>query len=331
MAIASTVAGFVAPAHAQTLEAVRARGFLICAAVGVTPGFAQSDAEGRWNGFDVDMCRAIAAAVLGNPDLLEFRPLRGESRFAHLQTREIDVVVRNSPFTQSRDTTFGARYVTTTFYDGQAFMVPGTLGIVSAYELEGLTICIADNGEALARLRDFFFLNQADYREIVYEDTADLLIAYRAGRCDAVSASGRDLHTIRRDLPDPMSHRILPERISKDALGPVVREDDEQWFDIVRWTMFTLVNAEEHGVTALNLDSLATTRARAVRRILGLEQDFGAPLGLTPTFMADIIRAVGNYGEIYERNFGPQNGPALPRGQNALWVNGGLLYAPPIR
>ena len=319
------------PAAAQTLDAVRERGFLICGATNPLPGFAQADAEGRWSGFDVDLCRAIAAAVFGNPDLIEFRSLRGEARFAPLQTGAVDVLTRNGPWTQRRDTIYGANYVGTAFFDGQAFLVPQSLGVVSAYELDHVSICVIDGGDALGRLREFFFTNQASYSGVPYEDIDDLASAYRNGFCDAVSASGRNLQAIRRALPEPNAHRILPERISKELLGPMVRTGDPQWFNIVKWTLFTLVNAEEVGVTSLNTESLASSHTPAIRRLLGVEGDFGAPMGLRASFMADIIRAVGNYSEIYDRHFGPQTGAALLRGHNSLWSNGGLLYAPPVR
>ncbi|GHA10352.1 amino acid ABC transporter substrate-binding protein [Devosia pacifica] len=321
----------VSPVHAQTLEQVRERDYLICGAVGPLAGFAQQDSEGRWTGFDIDICRAIAAAALGDPNKLEFRALSGRSRFAPLQIGQVDVIVRNAPWSFGRDAMFGARYVTPTFFDGLAFMVPQELGLVSAYELDNLSICLVEGGEELTRLREFFFQNQASYREVLYQDLADLRIAYRAGYCDIVAAAGRDLHAMRLELPDPSAHRILPERISKEVIGPVVRDDVPQWIDLVRWTIFTLINAEELGLTALNTDSLSGTRTDALRKLLGLSEDFGAGLDLEPDFMTDIIRAVGNYGEIYERNFGPQNGAALLRGQNSLWSNGGLIYAPPIR
>jgi len=318
-------------AQAQTLDAVRERGFLICGATNPLPGFAQMDAEGRWSGFDVDLCRGIAAAVFGDPDLIEFRSLRGEARFAPLQTGAVDVLTRNGPWTQRRDTLYGASYVAPSFYDGQAFMVPQSLGFVSAYELDDVSICVVDSAGDLERMEEFFFANQATYTEVVYEDVADLAVAYVAGRCQAVSASGRQLQAIRRGLPDPASHRVLPERISKELMGPVVREGDDQWFNIVKWTMFALIDAEEVGITSLNIDSLAAARTPAVRRILGVEGDYGKPLGLKPEFMSNVIRAIGNYAELYDRHFGPQTGAALLRGQNALWSNGGLLYAPPVR
>ncbi|MDB5474390.1 MAG: amino acid transporter substrate-binding protein [Devosia sp.] len=322
----------VLPASAQsTLDAVRERGFLICGATNPIPGFAQQDAQGRWSGFDVDFCRAIAAAVLGDPNLIEFRSLRGETRFAPLQTGTVDVLTRSGPWTERRDTVYGASYVATTFFDGQSFLVPQSLGVVSAFELDNISVCVIDAGEELERIQEFFFANQARYTEVSYEEVSDLSVAYQAGLCQIVSASGRNLQAIRRALPDPNAHRILPERISKELLGPLVREGDRQWFNIVRWTLYSLVNAEEVGITALNIGSLSASRNPAIRRMLGVEGDFGSPLGLEPTFMAAAIGAVGNYAELYDRHFGPQTGAALLRGQNALWTNGGLLYAPPVR
>ena len=320
-----------APVHAQTLQTVRDRGFLICGATNPLPGFAQQDVEGRWSGFDVDLCRGIAAAVFGDPDKIEFRSLRGDSRFAPLQTGMVDVLTRNGPWTEQRDTLYGASFVGTSFFDGQSFLVPQSMDVVSAFELDNISICVVNGGEELERIQEFFFANQASYTEVPYEDVADLSLAYKAGLCDAVSASGRQLQAISRALSEPSAHRILPERISKEVLGPVVRDGDRQWFNIVRWTLFTLVNAEELGVTALNIDSLLAARTPAVRRLLGVEGDFGTPLGLTPSFMADIIRSVGKYGEVYDRHFGPLTGAALLRGQNGLWSNGGLLYAAPVR
>lgn len=315
---------------ATTLETVRQRGFLICGATAALPGFAQQDSAGVWSGFDVDLCRAVAAAVFGDPDKIEFRPLRGESRFAPLQTGAVDLLTRDGPWTQRRDTAFGATYVATAFFDGQAIMVPQSLGAVSAYELNNISICVLDEGDDQARLQEFFFANQAAYTEVPYQDAADLGLAYSAGRCQAVSGPGRLLQAIRRGLPEPAVNRILPERISKELLGPVVREGDDQWLNIVQWSLFTLINAEEVGLTSANLEALATARTGTIQRMLGKSGDFGSGLGLSPNFMVDIIRAVGNYGEIYDRNFGPQTGASLLRGQNALWSNGGLLYAPPI-
>lgn len=317
-------------AAGPTLQAIRDRGHLICATVDPLPGFAQPAADGRWTGFDVDFCRAVAVAIFNDASKMEFVPLSGDSRFAQLQTGSIDLIARNAPWTMRRDTGYGASYVATSFYDGQAIMVPQSLGVVSAYELDDVTVCIVDAPEGLANLREFFFGTQATYTEVLYEDREDLAVAYREGLCNAVSASASFLNAMRRSLPEPATHRILPERISKDAFGPVVRAGDDQWFDIVEWTLFALIDSEEAGVTSLNIDSLAAAKTHRIRRLLGLEGAFGPAIGLDRMFIANIIKAVGNYGEMFERSFGPATGAAVVRGQNALWMNGGLIYAPPI-
>ncbi len=320
-----------APAAAgPTLQAIRDRGHLICATADPLPGFALPGADGRWTGFDVDFCRAVAVAVFNDASKMEFVPLSGDSRFAQLQTGSIDLIARNAPWTMRRDTGYGASYVATSFYDGQAIKVPQSLGFVSAYELDNVKICVVDAPEELANLREFFFGTQATYTEVLYEDREDLTVAYRQGLCNAVSASASFLNAMRRSLPEPATHRILPERISKDAFGPVIRSGDDQWFDIVEWTLFSLIDAEEAGVTSLNIGSLAAAKTHRIRRLLGLEGTFGPSIGLDPHFIANVIKAVGNYGEIFERNFGPATGAAVVRGQNALWINGGLIWAPPI-
>lgn len=313
-----------------TLATIRERGHLICATSDALPGFAQPGPEGRWTGFDVDFCRAVAVAVFGDPSKMEFVPLTGDGRFAQLQTGAIDLIARNAPWTMRRDTVYGANYIATSFFDGQAFMVPQSLGAVSAYELDGVSVCVIDGGEELANLREFFFTTQSAYTEVLYEDREDLTVAYRSGLCNAVSAPASWLNAIRRSLPEPATHRILPERISKGTFGPVVRTGDDQWFNIVKWTLYALIDAEEMGVTSLNIGSLARAKTHAIRRLVGLEGSFGPALGLEPDFIAKVIQAVGNYGEIFDRNFGPETGAAVVRGQNALWANGGLLYAPPI-
>lgn len=321
------------PALAQagpTLQAVRERGFLKCATTDPLVGFAQPGAEGRWTGFDVDFCRAVAVAIFNDATKMELVPLTGEARFAQLQTGEVDLVARNGPWTMRRDTGYGAHYVGTSFYDGQGFMVPQSLGAVSAYELDDVAVCVIDGGEDLTNVRDFFFTTQATYTEVLYEDREDLAVAYRTELCNAVSAPASWLNAIRRGLPEPATHRILPERIAKGAFGPVVREGDDQWFDIVAWTLYALINAEEAGVSSFNIESLSAAKTHRIRRLLGVEGDFGSSMGLEPAFMANIIRAVGNYGDIFDRHFGPGTGAAVVRGQNALWINGGLLYAPPV-
>jgi general L-amino acid transport system substrate-binding protein len=326
-----------APAFAQTpasdgptLAAVRARGHLICAGSDPLPGFAQVNGQGLWTGFDVDFCRAIAAAIFGDPKKLEFKPLSGDARFAELQTGDVDLVARDADWTMRRDTRYGASYVAPIFFDGQAFMVPQALDVISAYQLDNLRVCVLDEGDELANLREFAFVNQATYTEVLYEDREDLAVAYQKGLCDAVSAPASWLNTIRRGMPDPASQRILPERISKSVFGPVVREGDAQWFKIVQWTLFALIDAEEAGMTSLNIQSLEAAKTHRIRRLLGLEGSFGPAIGLEPDFIKRVIAAVGNYGEIFDRNFGPDTGAGVARGQNALWSNGGLLYAPNV-
>ncbi len=329
--------GLVTPAFAQTsapdgptLAAVRARGHLICAGSDPLPGFAQLGADNRWTGFDVDFCRAVAAAVFGDPSKLEFRPLSGDARFAELQTGDVDVVARDADWTMRRDVNYRASYVAPMFYDGQGFMVAQSLNVVSAYQLNNLRVCVLDQGDQLANLQEFAFVNQASYSEVLYEDREDLSVAYQKGLCDAVSAPASWLNAIRRGMGDASSQLILPERISKSVFGPVVREGDDQWFKIVQWTLFGLIDAEEAGVTSLNIDSLAAAKTHRIRRLLGLEGSFGPAIGLSPDFIKKVVTAVGNYGEIFDRNFGADTGAAVPRGQNALWTNGGLIYAPNV-
>jgi len=313
-----------------TLSAVRARGHLICAGSDPLPGFAAINSQGFWIGFDVDFCRAVAAAIFGDPSRIEFRALTGDARFAELQTGEVDLVARDADWTMRRDTRYGASYVAPIFYDGQAFMVSQSLNIVSAYQLDNLKVCVLDQSDQLANLREFAFVNQASYSEVLYEDREDLAVAYRKKLCDAVSAPASWLNAIRRSMDDPGGQRILPERISKSVFGPVVRQGDDQWFKIVQWTAFALIDAEEAGITSLNIQSLTAAQTHRIRRLLGLEGNFGAPLGLGNDFIRNVIVAVGNYGEIFDRNFGPDTGAAVARGQNALWSNGGLIYAPNV-
>lgn len=320
-----------APFTISTLDTIRTRGYVVCAATSPLPGFAQISPEGLWSGFDIDLCRALGAAVFGDPSRVEFRPLTGQSRFVHLMSGEVDVVTRNGPWTMSRDTAYGATFVTTSFYDGQAFMAPTQLGLISAYEIEDVTICASIGSEAERQMQEFFFLNQLDYDVLNYEDRDDLALAYRGGRCDVITGSASWLQALRRTLPEPSSHSILPERLSKETFGPVVRSNDVQWETIVRWTIYSLVNAEELGVTSTNIESMLSARTPAIRRLLGVEGSFGSNLGLRDSWMRDVIAAVGNYGEVYNRHFGGFSGAPLLRGQNALWSNGGLMFAPPLR
>jgi len=321
----------VSSALSQTLEAVKQRGHLICAASQPMSGFAQKSNEGYWSGFDVDFCRAISVAIFSDPNKVEFKPYSGLARFAPLQTGDVDVFVRNAPWNLTRDISYQVRYVGTSFFDGQAFLTKKQLGIVSSYELENVRVCVIGGGDDQRNLVEFFFKNQTNYEEIIYEERGDLAIAYQAGLCDTVTAPASWLYSILRSLPDSSSHQILPERISKQPLGPVVRNGDDEWFDIIQWVLFALLNAEELGINSLSVTSLEDVKTPAIRRFLGFESDFGEPLGLESDWMQKMIEEVGNYEEIYERSFGPQTGAALPRGINALWTQGGLLFAPPVR
>jgi general L-amino acid transport system substrate-binding protein len=325
------IACIVAPASAATLDDILARGHLECAAADPLPGFAEQTEAGLWSGFDVDICRAVAAAIFNDPGKVVFHPLAGQSRFAQLQNGEIDLIARNGAWDILRDTNYGANYAAISFYDGQAFLVPQSLGVVSAYEMDNVKVCMVDDGDDINNIREFFFGIQAAYVEVTYEDREDLALAYLDGRCNVVSAPASWLYGIKRSMVDPAVHRILPERISRLPFGPVVRAGDDEWFNIVRWTIYALINAEELGVTQRNLDSMAAARTPAIRRLLGVEGDFGTSLRLDPKWMEHVIKAVGNYGEIFDRHFGPQTGAALLRGPNALWTKGGLLFAPPVR
>jgi general L-amino acid transport system substrate-binding protein len=322
---------FVPQASATTLETVKARGKVLCGTTDPLPGFAQQSADKLWSGFDVDFCRAVAAAVFGDPTKVDFLPLSGTSRFALLQTGAVDLLARDASWTMRRDAGYGASYVGASFFDGQGFLVHQSLNVVSAYELSKVRVCVLDGGDEVLNVRDFFFQNQAAYTEVLYEDREDLTVAYEAGLCDAVSANASWLYAMKRELPDPATHLILPERISKDSFGPVVRQGDDQWFNIVKWTLFTLIDAEEIGVTSANLGSLAAAKTPAIRRMLGLDGVYGGAMGLTPDFMKNIVSGVGNYGEIFERNFGAKTDVPMLRGQNALWTRGGLLFAPPVK
>lgn len=322
---------FPLSASAQTLDAVRARDHVLCGSNGALRGFAQQGESGFWSGFDVDICRAVATAALGDPNKVEFRPLAGDARFAQLQTGMVDLMARNAHWSLPRDTLYGAKFVGVSFFDGQTILIPSSQGVVSAYDVDDLAICVLDNIDERAALSDFFFVNQTNYSEVIYENRDDLRIAYKAGICDAVSGSASWLNAIRATFDDPAQHRILPERISREPLGPMVRTGDPEWFNIVRWTLFALINAEELGISSQNIDTLLLAKSPEIRRFLGLESDFGSALRLPEDWMQTVIRSVGNYGEIYERHFGSQTGASLPRGLNALWTQGGLHYAPPVR
>lgn len=319
-------------AFATTLDDVKARGELLCGASTGLTGFAAPDANGEYQGFDSSLCKAIAAAVLGDPAKVKFVPLTGETRFTALASGEADVLVRNSTWTYSRDADLKFDFVAVNYYDGQGFMVKKELGVASAKELDGATICIQTGTTTELNLADFFKTNNITYTPVTVIDDNEAANQYLAGACDAYTTDASGLAAARATMADPENHVILPEIVSKEPLGPVVRHGDNQWGDIVRWTYYALVIAEEKGITKANIEEVsATTADPEVKRLLGTEGDMGAMLGLDPMWAKNAISANGNYGEIFEANLGASTPIGLARGLNALWTQGGLQYAPPLR
>ncbi len=329
---ATTTINFTAPGYGGTLAAVKERGKLICGVNSQVPGFGYVDANGNFSGFDVDYCRALAAAIFGDPTKVEYRPLTAAERFAALQSGEIDILSRNTTWTFVRDTELNSNFVHTTFYDGQGIMVRSDSGITKLEDLEGGAICVQTGTTTELNLADVMAALGISYTPAVYENADSTFGAYAEGRCDAVTTDKSGLVARRAILPDPANHVILDVTLSKEPLGPLVRHGDDQWFDIAQWTVFALIAAEEYGITSANVDEVrASTTSPEVKRLLGLEGDFGLKLGLTNDWAYNIIKLVGNYEEIYNRNLGPETPTYIPRGYNQLYTEGGLLYSPPFR
>jgi general L-amino acid transport system substrate-binding protein len=318
-------------ASAATLDDVKARGTLKCGVNTGFPGFAFPDAQGQWQGFDVAGCRAVAAAVLGDPTKVEFVPTTGETRFTALTSGEIDLLVRNSTWTFTRDVDLGFSFVGVNYYDGQGFMVSKDLGVTSATELDGATVCVQTGTTTELNLADFFNVNGISYQPVPVQTPAEADQQFLGGACDAYTTDASQLATQRGSYPDPDNYVILPEIISKEPLGPVVRQGDDQWADIVRWTFFALVAAEEYGVTAANAEEMATSENPEIRRLVGGEGDLGPMLGLEADWAKRAIMAGGNYGELFATYLGEETPSNIARGLNALWTEGGLQYAPPFR
>jgi general L-amino acid transport system substrate-binding protein len=330
IAAVALVAG--AASAQSTLEAVKARGELICGSNTGLTGFGAPDANGNWQGFDVSLCRALAAAVLGDPNKVKFVPTTGETRFTSLASGEVDLLARNSTWTFSRDTELAFDFVAVNYYDGQGFMVKKELGVTSAKELDGATVCIQTGTTTELNLADFFKANNMTYTPVNVADDNEAAAQYLAGACDTYTTDASGLAASRATMADAANHIILPEIISKEPLGPVVRHGDNNWGDIVRWTQFALLIAEENGITKANVEEVATTTTNPeLRRLLGLEGDMGVKIGLDNEFAKRAIMAGGNYGEIFEANIGASTPIGLARGLNALWTQGGLQYAPPFR
>jgi general L-amino acid transport system substrate-binding protein len=331
LALALTASATAASAASPTLDAVKARGVLNCGVNTGLAGFAAPDDKGEWTGIDADFCRAVAAAIFKDATKIRFVPLNAKERFTALQSGEIDLLSRNTTWTMSRDTSLGMNFTGVMYYDGQVFMVRKSLGLKSVKELGGASICVQTGTTNEQNLADFFATTGMTYRPVVFERLVEVMAAYNSGRCDAFTTDSSQVISERTRLPVPDDHVILPELISKEPLGPVVRQGDAEWANIVRWTHFAMLNAEELGVTRANVDEMKASPNPEIRRLLGVDGEFGKGIGLDNDWAAAALRAVGNYGESFDRNLGMGSRLKIERGRNALWKDGGLMYAPPIR
>jgi len=330
----TAVLGMLAtPAHAgKTVEAIKARGQLVCGVNTGLAGFAAADSQGNWSGLDVDMCKAIAASLLGDASKVKYVPLNAQQRFTALQSGEIDILSRNTTWTLTRDASLGMHFTGTTYYDGQGFMVPAKGKVKSAKQLKGATVCVQSGTTTEKNLTDYSRANKLDIKPVVFEKLEAATSAYFSGRCQAYTTDASGLASVRnKEAKNPADHLILPELISKEPLGPAVRRGDDEFYAIAKWTVFALIEAEEYGITQANVDQQKSSTDPVVGRILGSTEDTGKLLGLDKEWAARAIKAVGNYGEVFERNVGPKSALGLPRGVNNLWNKGGILYAPPVR
>jgi general L-amino acid transport system substrate-binding protein len=331
MAYAIVLAFGTQAAWAQTLNAIKDRGQLICGANGTLAGFGLPDPQGNWTGFDVDFCRAIAAAIFNDPSKIKFVPLTAKDRFTALQSGEVDVLSRNTTWTLSRDTSLGLDFAAVTYYDGQGFMVRKSLKVTSALELNDAAVCVQQGTTTELNLADYFRANHMGLKTVTFATGDEALKAYESGRCDTYTTDSSGLYGERLKLAEPAEHLVLPEIISKEPLSPAVRHGDSQWADIVRWTHFAMVDAEELGVSKANVDEKMKSDDPETRRMIGAEGQYGEALGLTNDWVYRIIKHVGNYGEVFERNVGQGSPLKIVRGLNALWTKGGLQYGPPFR
>jgi len=320
-----------APAAAATLDTVKERGRILCGVNTGLAGFSSKDASGIWSGFDVDFCKAVAAAIFGDAGKVDYVPLTTADRFEALKAGKIDLLARNSTWTMGRETGLGLIFVGVTYYDGQGFMVSRASNVLSALELSGSKVCVQSGTTTEANLADFFAANNMTYEPVVTTTPDESIAAYKAGRCNTLTSDMSQLYAERLKLDVPDDHIILPDAISKEPLAPVVRGDDPEWATLVKWVHFALLNAEELGVASDNLAAAMTSEKPEVRRLVGAEGAFGEDMGLSKAWAANAIRAVGNYGEVYERNLGVDSPLGIPRGMNQLWNRGGIQYAPPIR
>jgi general L-amino acid transport system substrate-binding protein len=316
---------------AETLDAVKGRGELVCGVSTGLPGFSVPDDKGAWTGIDVDTCRAVAAAVLGDANKVKFVPLTAKERFTALQSGEIDILSRNTTWTATRDTSLGLNFAGVNYYDGQGFMVMKSLGVKSATELSGASVCIQSGTTTELNLADYFRLKGMEYSSVVFDTSDQTIQGFEAGRCDMLTSDQSQLYALRTKLPDPSAAMVLPEVISKEPLGPVVRQGDDEWFNVVKWSLFAMVNAEEFGITSANVDEMKKSKDPNVGRLLGTQDEIGPQMGLDKDWAYNIVKQVGNYSEMFERTVGMGSPLEIARGLNALWNNGGIMYAPPAR
>jgi len=336
--LAATLLAIAAPlvatnAHAgKTLDAIKQRGEVVCGVNTGLAGFSAADSQGNWTGLDVDICKAIAAAVLGDAKKVKWVPLNAQQRFTALQSGEVDVLSRNTTFTLTRDASLGLNITAVTYYDGQGFIVPKKSKITSAKQLKNAEICVQSGTTTEKNLTDYFKSQNVKIKPVVFEGFEASVKAFFSGRCQAYTTDASGLASIRnKEAQIPDDYVILPELISKEPLGPMVRRGDDEWFAIVKWVIYALLEAEEYGLTQANVDQMKTSTDPSVQRILGTSEDTGKLLGLDKEWAYRAGKSVGNYGEIFERNVGPQSALKLPRGVNNQWNKGGLMYAPPIR
>ncbi|WP_089659607.1 amino acid ABC transporter substrate-binding protein [Halomonas pantelleriensis] len=323
--------GASAMASATTLEDTVNRGAVQCGVSDGLPGFSSPDDAGEWQGLDVDVCRAVAAAVFGDAEAVRYVPLNAVERFTALQSGEVDVLSRNTTWTTTRDTTLGINFTGTNFYDGQGFLVSSDLGISSAMELDGAAVCVQSGTTTELNLADYFRANDMEFDPIVFDTSEQTVGGFEAGRCDVLTSDTSQLAALRIQLNDPDGAMVLPEIISKEPLGPAVRQGDDQWFNIVKWSLFAMLNAEEFGVTSDNVDEMLGSEDPDIARLLGEDGNYGEGMGLDADWAYHIISQVGNYAESFERNVGMDSPLQIERGINALWTDGGIQYAPPIR
>lgn len=318
-------------AYASTLSDIKKQGYVNCGVSQGLPGFSYIEKDGKWTGLDVDFCRALAAGIFNDTAKVRFTPLSAKERFTALQSGEIDVLSRNTTWTATRDASLGVHFAGVVYYDGQGFMVRKDIGVNSALELDGATLCANTGTTTELNMSDYFRANNMQYKPVIFEKYDEVLAAYEAGRCDVLSTDQSGLFAQRLRLKDSNAHKVLPEIISKEPLGPVVRQGDDQWFNIVKWTLFALLEAEELQITKKSLMLKKIPTKPQERRFLGYDGKIGENLGLNNAWARQIIQAVGNYGEMYEKNVGKHSPLNIPRAQNRLWKNGGLQYAPPFR